>query len=483
MEVFGAEIHEPSAKAAVDRIASLGATATIAVGDFFELEADPTFDAVIGNPPYVRFHDFAGSARSRSIAAAFSAGVAISGLASSWAAFVVHSTQFLKTGGRMGMVLPSELLTVDYASAVRVFLLENFEEIRIVTFNEPVFPGVQTDVVLLLADGFGGLSTSISVAAPIALGELSGDLAYREWSPAAPGDKWSLARLGEEQLGAYERILEHSELSTLGDWGSPSIGVVTGNNKFFTLSAKVAQEKSLRLPDLVQLAPPMKPAKRGLSYTEGDWKEAIASDAPTWLFKPIAPLERASAMFIEEGEAAGVNLGYKCTHRSPWWEVPLGDPGDLVITYMSSEMVRIFSNPERMYQLNSLHRFELNEGVREIGKRLIGIASLNSLTLIGSELLGRAYGGGVLKLELKELKMLPMFSPQLLKRAETDLAAVTDEVDNLLRTGQALAASKIVDDILLKKRLKLSAGDLAILQSAHEKLRSERLERAKPYNA
>lgn len=72
-------------------------------------------DAVIGNPPFVRYQEQAGDARKRSARAALAQGVRLSGLASSWVVLLVHACGFLKPDGRLTMVLPAELLTVHYA--------------------------------------------------------------------------------------------------------------------------------------------------------------------------------------------------------------------------------------------------------------------------------------------------------------------------------------------------------------------------------
>src|SRR5262245_39872493 len=57
-QLCGVELHEASAAAAVHRLRSDGLDARVAVGDFFNLKTEPMFDAVIGNPPYVRYQDF-----------------------------------------------------------------------------------------------------------------------------------------------------------------------------------------------------------------------------------------------------------------------------------------------------------------------------------------------------------------------------------------------------------------------------------------
>ena len=153
-DLIGVELHEASAVEAQRTLRAEGIGATIRSGDFFDETPSGDFDSVIGNPPYVRYQDFSGEARARSRAAALRAGVRLTGLASSWAAFTIHSALFLRPGGRLGLVLPAELLSVNYAADVRRFLMDHFSSVGLVLFEERVFPGVLEEVVLLLADGF-----------------------------------------------------------------------------------------------------------------------------------------------------------------------------------------------------------------------------------------------------------------------------------------------------------------------------------------
>ena len=120
-QLHGYEIHAASAITAKAILAENGIGATIGVGDFFETlpKQDSLFDVVIGNPPYVRYQNFAGASRTAALEAALRQGVRLTQLASSWAAFTVHATAFLKPGGRLGLVLPAELLSVKYAAQIR----------------------------------------------------------------------------------------------------------------------------------------------------------------------------------------------------------------------------------------------------------------------------------------------------------------------------------------------------------------------------
>ena len=151
--LHGLDIHDQSVAEAKHALSIRGFDAALCVGDFFRKEPKPSFDAVIGNPPYVRYQSFAGASRLRALEAALRQGVRLNQLASSWAAFTVHASGFLNAAGRLGLVLPAELIAVKYASQVRRFLLERFAQVRLVLFDNLVFPGVLEEVVLLLAEG------------------------------------------------------------------------------------------------------------------------------------------------------------------------------------------------------------------------------------------------------------------------------------------------------------------------------------------
>ena len=129
-------------------------------GRFLRPRAGAEFDAVIGNPPYVRYQNFAGEARARAQRAALAAGVRLTGLSSSWAAFTIHASRFLRPEGRLALVLPGELLTVNYAAQVRRFLLRRFARVRLVLFDTRVFPGVLEEVCCCWPKGRAGRRAS-----------------------------------------------------------------------------------------------------------------------------------------------------------------------------------------------------------------------------------------------------------------------------------------------------------------------------------
>jgi adenine-specific DNA methylase len=476
-QLFGVELHGASAGAALGVLATAHLDATITVDDFFRVDPAPMFDAVVGNPPYVRYQDFAGDSRSRGRAAALRAGVPLTGLASSWAAFTVHAALFLKPRGRLGLVLPAELLTVNYAAEVRRFLMERFARVRLVLFTERVFPGVLQEVVLLLAEGEGPTDHCELYQVRDATDLSRADHVARYWRPASPEAKWTPSLLPVATLETYLELTERDAFATLHAWGDTTLGMVTGNNRYFALSPARARDLGLESRELIQLSPPGSRHLRGLSFSTAAWRALGERERATLLFRPGGEPSDAALAYIEAGEVLDVHTAYKCRVRSPWWRVPLVRPADLLLTYMNADTPRLCSNKANAHHLNSVHGVYLRPGMRRIGKDFLPLAALNSMTLLGAETVGRAYGGGMLKLEPGEADRLPVPAVAAVEGASPLLSAVRADVTASLRDGLLLDAVRIVDEVLLVGHLNLTRAQVAALRDARAELTARRVAR------
>src|ERR1700721_1732728 len=106
------------------------------------------WDGVAGNTPYIRFGNWASEQRDPALELVRRVGLRPSKLTNAWVPFVVAATVLVRDGGRVGLVLPAELLQVGYAAPLRDFLLTRFREITLVTFERLVFDGILQEVVL-----------------------------------------------------------------------------------------------------------------------------------------------------------------------------------------------------------------------------------------------------------------------------------------------------------------------------------------------
>ena len=379
----------------------------------------------------------------------------------------------------MGLVLPAELLSVNYAAEVRRFLLQSFASVDLVMFTERVFPDVQEEVLLLLADGYGqGPTDHASIYQSHRADDLATIAAGRTWRPARPEEKWTPSLLSPEALAAYTELLSSGAFTVLESWGDTTLGMVTGNNKYFALSPARVAELGLQTSDLLRLSPPGSRHLRGLAFSVAALNELGRDGSATWLFRPDAEPSPAAQAYIAAGRAAGVDTAYKCRVRKPWWRVPLVSPADLLLTYMNADTPRLSTNAARAAHLNSVHGVYLDPKLRKLGKELLPLASLTSMTLVGAETVGRAYGGGMLKLEPREADRLPVPPPALVQTAAGRLTTVRPQVAGLLRGGKLVEASKLVDDVLLVGELGMSRTDVRVLRDAHAALTARRVARA-----
>jgi len=111
------------------------------------------FDLIIGNPPYIRYQFFDRNQQIEAGDIFIKAGLTYSKLTNAWVSFVIGSSLLLKDkGGKIGFVLPAEILQVSYAQQLRTFLSHFYNKINIISFEKLVFPNIQQEVVLLLCE-------------------------------------------------------------------------------------------------------------------------------------------------------------------------------------------------------------------------------------------------------------------------------------------------------------------------------------------
>lgn len=458
-QLQGVEIDPTTAEQAAAAVAADGASAKIHVVDFFDYRHDGEFDVIVGNPPFIRYQTFNGEPRSKSLAAALRQGVALSSLTSSWAPFVVHAASLLKPNGRMGVVLPSELLTVKYAAPVRAYLLRRFKSLRLVTFEKRIFDEALEDVVLLLAEGAGPTDHFEVYQATSAESLISpNNPTWAQFRPAGK-DKWSSAYVTADISDVYEHAVRESGAVQLAEWGSCYLGAVTGNNDFFSMTAKDVERLNLR-KSVVPISPPGSRHLDGFTFSDAVWRGLANENRRCYVFYPKGEPNEHAAAYIAEGEKQSVHKAFKCKSRKPWWRVPLVEIPDLFVTYMDHLHPRMIANDAGVYHLNSLYGIRLKRGLKTIGKRMLPVACMNSLTLLGAELLGRAYGGGVLKMEPTEVLRVPVPSSETLAAAEQKLEAVRPQIAGLRRQRKIAETVTLVDHTLIEAGWSIPATDL-----------------------
>jgi adenine-specific DNA methylase len=180
------------------------------VADFFHWFTNSmpgSFDGVAGNPPYIRFGNWEEEYRAAAFDYMENLGLRPTRLTNAWLPFVVASVMAARRGGRVGLVLPAELLQVDYARQVRSFLIDNCSDITVISFSQLVFPGILQEVVLLLAVRGEGpaLMRGIEVETAEDLKEVQLDTIAIQ-APLHESEKWTKYYLQPQQIELLRRF-------------------------------------------------------------------------------------------------------------------------------------------------------------------------------------------------------------------------------------------------------------------------------------
>ncbi|MEX2212302.1 MAG: N-6 DNA methylase [Gaiellaceae bacterium] len=481
-QVFGVDLHGPTLDTATALLESEGLDAHLIRDDFFNLATPdqlgcllPDVDAVIGNPPFVRYQEHAGEARKRSAQAALAQGVRLSGLASSWAALLVHACGFLKPDGRLAMVLPAELLTVHYAEPVRRWLRRRFAAVNLVIFERLQFEDALEKVVLVVAKGSGGCE-AFSLFEVEDADDLTnlGVFDHFNVTPSAEG-KWTDLLLPLRQRQLFKRVVEE-HFEPLKSYGAPELGTVTGSNGFFALSEGTRLTYGLREDQLRRICPPGTRHLKGLNFSLAGWEALREAGERVWLLYP-EPDDSSVGLrrYLAEGVELGVPNAYKCKVRTHWFRPPVVSPPDLFFTYMSHRYPRLVANGARVSFVNSMHGVRLQASHRRLAKTALPLLALNSVTMLGAELHGRSYGGGILKMEPREAATLPVPSQSALALVWEKLKGERACLDRQLRNGVWVTVVKRVDEVLLRDVAGLTGDEIAEIYEGSQSLRQRRI--------
>lgn len=481
-QLHGVDLHQDSLTWAAEELRDAGLSARLTQADFFEVSTPdqltstmPPMDAVIGNPPFIRYQQHTGDSRTRSLQAALRQEVRLSGLASSWAALLVHACGFLKPNGRLAMVLPAELLTVGYAEPIRAWLRQRFEQVHLVLFERLQFADAMEKVVLVLAAGEGGCDAFSLYS----LGDSSELAAIRPMTnlsvtPEGAG-KWTDLLLSNRQRRLF-KSLSSERFVSLSTYGKPELGTVTGANNFFTLTDATRLRYRLSEGQHVRkVCPPKTKHLRGLTFSEDRWSELRDLGERVWLLCPSPHDESPElAAYLQVGLDQSVASAYKCRTRSPWWRPPAATPPDFFFTYMSHHNPRLVANTAGVTYLNSMHGVRLHAETPSAVGAGLPLGMLNSLTLLGAEVHGRSYGGGILKMEPREAAQLPMPGPSDVMAVATALHDERDDLEKMVEAGDTASVIERVDRVLLQDIMKLSKGEIDQIQAAVVRLRMRR---------
>jgi len=435
------------------------------------------FDLVVGNPPYIRYQFFDRNQQVEASDIFIKAGLTYSKLTNAWVSFVVGSSLLLKDeGGKIGFVLPAEILQVSFAQQLRNFIAHFYNKINIISFEKLVFPNIQQEVVLLLCEKNNTKEHNIEHIEIRDANELKALDINRLRSPKKRIDfksnKWTFYFLEQEEIDFLEEVASKHKIPTLGKYANVEVGITTGSNDFFTVPLSTVEEY-----DLYNYAKPMVGRSvqvNSVVFNHEDWEKNKFSKAKSHLLvfpekKKINQTNGASK-YIEYGEKLDIHKGYKTGIRDNWFVVPSLKISEALFIRRNNLYPRLIINEAKAYTTDTMHRVFLYPGTDLIA---FTASYYNSLSLAFTEVCGRSHGGGVLEL-------MPNEAEKVLLPYHVDNGKLLSQIDNLIRNKTDINnVLKITNEVILKEHFSLSQKEIEIAHRIWQKLSSRRLNRGK----
>lgn len=390
----------------------------ITLGDFTKIDPPTSEDdkatLLISNPPYVRHHHLEKSDKLRLQGLAkHLANMKLSGLAGLYCHFMAISHAWMAKGGVAGWLIPSEFMDVNYGRALKEYLLRDVTLLHIHRFDPT---DVQFDDALVSSAivwiknerprddhrvkfSFGG-----TLFKPALIKEIT-------TSALKPGDKWT-------RFPKHDPAIAHIGYR-LSDLFAVKRGLATGNNDFFIIEE--SEVKKLELPE--KFLRPILPSSRYIKHDEihADGDGVPLLERRLFLLDcdiPEAQIERDYPTlwnYLSSG-AKTIAKGYLCQSRKFWYAQEKRYAAPIVCTYMGrsdrdGKPFRFLLNNSNATATNVFLMLYPQPLLTELLASNPGalrtlweaLNAINPETLLGN---GRVYGGGLHKLEPKELANL-----------------------------------------------------------------------------
>ena len=414
------------------------------------------FSAALGNPPFVRYQYLPTDFQARAEAVFRRLELRFTKHTNAWVPFVLAAVALLRPGGRLAMVVPTEIIHVLHAQSLRSYLRTECRRVVIIDPQELWFEKTLQGAVLLLAEKQGAETTASQ-----GLGIYS--VRGREFLDRDPEaifqtaqcingktteGKWTRALLDESTQNVLDEAENHADVHRFKDVADVDVGIVTGANKYFLVTDDIMQRYQLQ-----KWAHPMFGRSEhcpGVIYDQRQHEANAKQGNPTnfiWFPNDRAKLGSLARSYVHLGEEQKLHTRYKCRVRSPWYVVPSVYATAIGMLKRSHHAPRLILNSIGAYTTDTAYR------IRSKTVRADTLVScfMNPLTALSAELEGRYYGGGVLELVPSEIERLavPLPTDGVLDVEELDSAVREMPTDQILEThgkqvlrGLGLSVSK-----------------------------------------
>lgn len=379
------------------------------------------YNLLVTNPPYVRHHHLTKDTKQAySQIVLNETGLPMSRLSGLYAYFILFAHKYLAPNAISAWLIPSESMDVNYGTVLKRYLTEQVTLLRIHKYDpeDPKFSDalVSSSVVMFQNKkpsemDVATLSYGAHIDSPVrtrlaTLGTLQ------------TLNKWSV------YFAKTSMTVPSHNVPMLSDLFVIQRGIATGNNEFFIHSRDSALSQGFPMECLYPILPPPRDLRNNVVDAREDGFPLL--DNPLVVIDTDLPMETLSEKYpqlweyLKDGIQSHIPEAYLLQHRKLWYKQENRPPAPFLCTYMGRESskkssFRFILNKSKALATNGYLLLYPNAELSALIQSDPNMAEmiLEALNRIHPEDFareGREYGGGLKKIEPKELGKLPSTS-------------------------------------------------------------------------
>lgn len=370
--------------------------------DYLESQAG-TYDAIICNPPYMRFQKFLNRHNVLPNIEKIIEKKLI-GYSNISSVFLVKSLKELNADGNLAYIMPFEFFNTGYGKEIKRCLIENhlLKQIIIFSNEKEIFPDAITTVCILLCKN-DNKQEAIKITTIKTNEEIDNipDISNFYQRKIIPSDlpcneKWSpiiKALFSEHKMP--------NGFCKLSFYGTFTRGIATGANDFFALSKSKIEKWDLDENNICKCITKSSQI-RGAVFTEQEFKKLYLLDKPVYCLDVKNHESRQILEYLKEGEKLNYNKRYLTRTRNVWYKIENRKPAPILFGVFNRGRLKVIRNFTNAINFTCFHSFYPNM----FGQRLVNKLFVYLLSGIGQTIIKtnkRRYGDGLDKFEPGDL--------------------------------------------------------------------------------